>query len=70
MTSDSKTVKAVRFSLARRQPSELVALMLEFANWGNHEQKEACMMEFDRFSKIIPEIFLPSHGVIFEGLQV
>jgi hypothetical protein len=50
MSSDSKMLIVVRSSLARRLPTDLVALMLEFTNWEAHYQRKAFLEKFSNFT--------------------
>ena len=59
MTSDFEMVTTVKREFARRLPSDLVALVLEFANWRNAERKRAWLNEFAKFAAIIPESYMP-----------
>jgi hypothetical protein len=59
MTSDYQIVAAVKTEFTRRLPSDLVALVLEFANC-NADRKQEMMSEFVRFAEIIPEMYQPN----------
>ena len=52
-------VTTVKRQFARRLPSDLISLVLEFANFENAERKRAWLKKFKRFASIIPEVFLP-----------
>ena len=51
MTSDFEMVTTVKREFARRLPTDLVTLVLEFANWSNHELKKDCMRDLYRFAR-------------------
>ena len=53
MTSDYAMVTTVKRQFARRLPSALVSLVLEFANFKNAERKRAFLVEFKRFTKVV-----------------
>ena len=59
MTLDFQIVTTVKTELSRRLPSDLVTLVLEFANWANTELKRAWLEEYSRFAKLIPEFYRP-----------
>ena len=49
MTSDYQMVTTVKREFARRLPTELVTLVLEFSNEANAERKRAWLIEFRLF---------------------
>ena len=53
MTSDYQMVTTVKREFARRLPTELVTLVLEFANWVNIERKRVCLQECLKFAKTL-----------------
>ena len=55
MTLDFQIVTTVKTEFARRLPSELVTLVLEFANEANAELKRAYLDEFAVFVRMIAE---------------
>ena len=59
MTLDFQIVTTVKTEFAQRLPSDLVTLVLEFANWANTELKLAWLEEYSRFAKLIPEFYRP-----------
>ena len=59
MSTDYTMVTTVKTEFARRLPSDLVTLVLEFANWANTELKRAWLEEYSRFAKLIPEFYRP-----------
>ena len=67
MTSDFAMVTTVKREFARRLPTDLVTLVLEFANWANVERKRSCINELRRFVKIAHLVILDTrvmHGVV------
>ena len=60
MTSDYQMVTTVKREFAQRLPSDLVTLVLEFANEANAEQKRAWFDEFGKFAKIMSRGILTS----------
>lgn len=62
MTSDYAMVRTVRSEFARRLPSALVSLVLEFSNWANHELKKECTRDLYRFARHFSVAVAYSHG--------
>ena len=58
MTSDFKMVTTVKREFARRLPSTLVSLVLEFANWINEEQKRVCVRQFRVIGQSVNDYFV------------
>ena len=52
MTSDYQMVTTVKREFARRLPTELVTLVLEFANWVNIERKRAWLSKISMLRNI------------------
>ena len=57
MTSDFEMVTTVKREFARCLPSDLVALVLEFANWESYEAKQRCVEFVNKMRKLLNEIY-------------
>ena len=57
MSTDFQMVMTVKHEFARRLSSDLVALVLEFANFENAERKQRCMVEFRRFANLVCDVW-------------
>ena len=57
MSTDFQMVRTVRRGFAARLPSELISLVLEFANFENAGRKRAWFAEFGRFAHLVCEVW-------------